>query len=261
MDKDISQRLVALRSEKGLTQAELAIEIEISNKVISKWERGICVPSVEVLLRLAEFYNMSLDELVDGRNIDNNKLSGYVENVQKPKRKLPICTPMIVFEIISILLLIVTTVIFAVKTNSYEDLIPIYDPDGVLVAMYEKPYAWTGYITAMILYVMMTLIQSLVKFRPRLSYIVDSIEIDRMLTNEVNVDKVCKMISTVVSLTKLIMIQYIMLMSWKILYSFPYVIWSVYIEIAAVLVVLLALWGMSVGYAFYLKKQETMASK
>lgn len=250
--KDISERLTSLRIERGLTQAELAIEIEISNKVISKWERGISVPSVEVLLRLAKYYNMSLDELVDSKFIE--KRNSIAKTDTKAKRKLPICKPMVAIEIITILLILVATVLFAVRTNSFIDLIPIYDPDGILVAMYTKSYAWMGYIIAIVMYIIVTVIQSLVKFRPRLSYIVDSLEIDKILTNESDIDKVFKMMSSVVAVSKLIIVQYIMLMSWEILYSFPYLIWTTFAEIGVLVAVMLIVWGMSVGYVWYLKK-------
>ncbi len=61
---NIAKNLVWLRNKKKLTQNELAREINYSDKTISKWEHGDCSPPIDVLKRLADFYNVSLDFLV-----------------------------------------------------------------------------------------------------------------------------------------------------------------------------------------------------
>lgn len=61
------KRLKRFRRGKGFTQEEVAKLIGISRQAFSNYERGIRVPSVDVLVKLADVYEMSLDELV-GRN-------------------------------------------------------------------------------------------------------------------------------------------------------------------------------------------------
>ncbi len=60
----ISQNLSALRKSRHLTQQELAEQIGYSDKSISKWELGKAIPSVDILLKFAEFYGVTLNDLV-----------------------------------------------------------------------------------------------------------------------------------------------------------------------------------------------------
>lgn len=59
----ISQNLSALRKSRHLTQQELAEQIGYSDKSISKWELGKAIPSVNILLKFAEFYGVTLNDL------------------------------------------------------------------------------------------------------------------------------------------------------------------------------------------------------
>lgn len=60
----IKERLVQLRCSKGLTQKSVAESICVSDKTLSKWENGTSEPSLDMLLRLAEFYDVSTDFLI-----------------------------------------------------------------------------------------------------------------------------------------------------------------------------------------------------
>lgn len=60
----MEQRLIALRKEKGLTQAQLAEAINICRQSISDWERGVTKPTQDNLLLLSELYGVSVDYLL-----------------------------------------------------------------------------------------------------------------------------------------------------------------------------------------------------
>ena len=60
----IADNLISLRKKSGLTQLQLAEELNYSDKAISKWERGDCLPSIYVLMELASFYGVTLENLV-----------------------------------------------------------------------------------------------------------------------------------------------------------------------------------------------------
>lgn len=59
----INDRIRLLRQEKRWTQAELGQKVGIHQKQVSAYERGANVPSTEVLIKLAEVFNVSLDYL------------------------------------------------------------------------------------------------------------------------------------------------------------------------------------------------------
>ena len=54
------------RKEKNLTQAQLAQILGISNKTISKWETGRCMPDYSIIKKLCEELGITLSELMDG---------------------------------------------------------------------------------------------------------------------------------------------------------------------------------------------------
>ncbi len=69
MSTTLTEKLITLRKNKGLTQKELAEKLNYSDKVISKWERGESLPNINAVKDLASFYHISIDDLLDDNNI------------------------------------------------------------------------------------------------------------------------------------------------------------------------------------------------
>ena len=63
-----ASNLIKLRTQAGLTQAELGEKLHYSDKSVSKWERGESVPDVYVLKCMAELFGVSVDYLVSGHD-------------------------------------------------------------------------------------------------------------------------------------------------------------------------------------------------
>ena len=61
--KIFATRLKELRNERNLSTTQLASEIKCSAMAISRWERDLQNPSIEVLVALAKFFNVSTDYL------------------------------------------------------------------------------------------------------------------------------------------------------------------------------------------------------
>ena len=65
IDKEQFGALVSqLRKEKGLTQKEVAQQLFISDKAVSKWERGLSVPDIALLIPLADLLDVTVTELL-----------------------------------------------------------------------------------------------------------------------------------------------------------------------------------------------------
>ncbi len=62
--KDFAERLRALRTARGLKQNRLAELLGIPPRSYNRWERGTYVPHVEMLVKLADILQVSLDELI-----------------------------------------------------------------------------------------------------------------------------------------------------------------------------------------------------
>lgn len=65
-----------IRSVRGLTQAQLADSIDVSRGVISSYEEGRAEPKIETILKTAEVFNLSIDQLLK-TNLTVNQLSGF----------------------------------------------------------------------------------------------------------------------------------------------------------------------------------------
>ena len=66
--------IASLRKEKGLTQKELAERLYISNKAVSKWETGVSIPDISLLIPLAEVLEVSVTELLKGQRLEDTAL-------------------------------------------------------------------------------------------------------------------------------------------------------------------------------------------
>ena len=62
----LGQNICRLRTERGLSQGDLADALGVSRQSISKWETDASVPELEKLRRLSELFHISLDALVGG---------------------------------------------------------------------------------------------------------------------------------------------------------------------------------------------------
>lgn len=61
---EFCDKLKALRIEKGISQAKLAVDIHISRSAVAKWENGLGLPNDESLKLLSEYFGISIDELL-----------------------------------------------------------------------------------------------------------------------------------------------------------------------------------------------------
>ncbi|MBQ9713809.1 MAG: helix-turn-helix domain-containing protein [Clostridia bacterium] len=69
-NQSIGAKIVALRKEKGCTQADLGAYLNISYQAVSKWERGESCPDFVTMSKLAQYFNVSLEYFTDGEAME-----------------------------------------------------------------------------------------------------------------------------------------------------------------------------------------------
>ena len=69
---NVGQTINRLRTARAMSQGDLADALEVSRQSISKWETGASVPELDKLVKLAELFGVSLDELVRGESAEKN---------------------------------------------------------------------------------------------------------------------------------------------------------------------------------------------
>lgn len=72
----IGKYIAGKRKSLGMIQKQLAEKIGMSDKSVSKWERGICLPDVSVYLELCGILGISLNEFLAGEDIE-------IDNIEK----------------------------------------------------------------------------------------------------------------------------------------------------------------------------------
>ena len=69
MDMTIGKRIGLLRKEKGLTQEELASHMGVSPQAVSEWENDQTCPDISALPKLARLFDVTVDELLEGKEV------------------------------------------------------------------------------------------------------------------------------------------------------------------------------------------------
>lgn len=68
----MKNRIKELRNEKGLTLKEMSKDIGVSNNTISQYENGKRSPSIDMIFKIAKYFNVSIDELLDNNDYSSN---------------------------------------------------------------------------------------------------------------------------------------------------------------------------------------------
>ena len=119
----IGKYIAEKRKDAGMTQRQLADKLGMSDKSVSKWERGVCLPDVSVYSDLCQNLGISINEFLAGEDIarediiqrsEENIISVSTDSKKKQKRlKIIIC-------VLSIIILAVLVVIGITKYRSLQ---------------------------------------------------------------------------------------------------------------------------------------------
>lgn len=77
------ERFVRLRKENNLTQEDVANKLGISPQAVSKWENGISMPDISLLVDIASMFNVSVDTLL-GKETENHEVTLSNNENKKP---------------------------------------------------------------------------------------------------------------------------------------------------------------------------------
>lgn len=78
----VGRLIYNLRKEKGMTQREIAECMHISDKTISKWERGLGCPDVSLLPQLAQILEVNVEEILSGDLNPNESVGGNMKKIK-----------------------------------------------------------------------------------------------------------------------------------------------------------------------------------
>lgn len=82
---NLGKNILELRKQKNVTQEEIAAELGVTAAAVSKWENGYTLPDVLMLCALADYFEVSTDELL-GRNVPHKHAIVVAENEELGKK-------------------------------------------------------------------------------------------------------------------------------------------------------------------------------
>ena len=83
----IGKFIASLRKEKNLTQQELGNKLFVTDKAVSKWERGLSLPDITLLKQLAKILDVEVNDILDGKKQTTRKINTE-EEIAKIKSQL-----------------------------------------------------------------------------------------------------------------------------------------------------------------------------
>ena len=88
---NIAKNIIFYRKKNNMTQLDLANALSYSDKAVSKWERGVAIPDLIVLIRISELFNISLNDLIGDKietNISDESIDDERAKYLKSKHKI-----------------------------------------------------------------------------------------------------------------------------------------------------------------------------
>lgn len=102
IEKIFSKNLTKYRTSLGLTQIDLAKQINYSDKSISKWERGEGLPDLKATVKLCEIFDVSIDDMLKETTDHDKKISKTIVNKNKKHLLISLLSASIVWLIATI---------------------------------------------------------------------------------------------------------------------------------------------------------------
>ncbi|MFI3168959.1 MAG: helix-turn-helix transcriptional regulator [Faecalibacterium sp.] len=140
----LNETIKSLRKQRGFTQEELAIRLNVVRQTISKWEKGLSVPDAEMLIKIADFFEVTTSDLLGGsfqssaNETEQNEISQQLARINeqlaiKNKHSRTIWKVILGITIAIVVFNIFMVVISMVSFNSFND-----SPSTTITQTYEE---------------------------------------------------------------------------------------------------------------------------
>ena len=149
--------IAELRKEKSMTQKELAEKLNITDKAISKWERGLSFPDIVMLKPLSEIFNVSIIELLNGEreNIKEIDIDSRIVKILEQKEYEKNKKVRKVIGISFLIVIIFTIILYTIGWSKAE--LKTYNPiraviGYIQVTKFNKEYEVVGNLPTKTIY-------------------------------------------------------------------------------------------------------------
>ena len=125
----IGNFLKKLRKEKGITQEQLAEILNVSGRTVSRWETGNNMPDISILVDIADYYDISIPEIISGER-KSEIMEKEVKEVAEAMSNYAGAEKSVILKrvkLISIIGLISLVIGLVMEAINYDSMIPIYE--------------------------------------------------------------------------------------------------------------------------------------
>ena len=82
-NENIGKLISKIRKEKGMTQKDLADKLNVTDRAVSKWERGLCCPDISLLKDLSSILDISISKLICGEELSDESINKTIQFTKK----------------------------------------------------------------------------------------------------------------------------------------------------------------------------------
>ena len=167
----LGERICKLRTQKNLSQGDLANALDVSRQSISKWETNASVPELDKLVKLSEIFDVSLDELITGKKTAKQPVAApQTEQPVTPQAEpqviyieKPVKSGITAAQILGIVLLagaVLAMVLFACfgQRRDLQDVFMLCLPValwGIICLVTKRPLLWSGWCGSIVWWIYM----------------------------------------------------------------------------------------------------------
>ncbi len=137
-----ANNLKTLRKMRGLSQEELAIRLHVVRQTISKWEKGLSVPDADVLICLADEFDVSVSKLLGAPIEDETEINAVAEQLSRINEQLAIKNRRSrrIWQIIALILIafvVLFTLLSVLGTTVYTQVRVVHEAEPVAIGAEE----------------------------------------------------------------------------------------------------------------------------
>ena len=116
--------LYTLRLEKGLSQSQFGEMLGVSNKAVSKWETGSAKPNTALIPKIAEIFNISVEELFACKRFEKDSQYVVIKNhLSNVKIKYAVLSSLFLSHVITLPLLLIEFICIIMSFHIPDDIV------------------------------------------------------------------------------------------------------------------------------------------
>ncbi|MEE1010890.1 MAG: helix-turn-helix domain-containing protein [Acutalibacteraceae bacterium] len=132
----LSENIKYYRKQKGMSQEELALKLNVVRQTVSKWEQNLSVPDSEMLIKLSEVFDVSVSTLL-GESISETdtkteleKISQKLENLNSMMAEKNMRNRRILLTVVAVCLILIATLMLVFAVVFLISLIYVVSPES-----------------------------------------------------------------------------------------------------------------------------------